>query len=120
LVEVRLAINCTQGASISVQIQGLTSAGVPNGTVLSSVTLAPGPMPTDGSLRGIQLTTPVSQAIGTQFAIVAQGPTTDACGIFFGPSTGSYPGGPLFVDVLPDSGWAENSGYLVFQTVVSP
>src|SRR4029077_13733152 len=71
LVEVRLPVTCTVGAALSVEIQGVTAAGAPDGNILSSVTVQPGPLPSDGSLRAIALTAPITLAIGTQFAIVA-------------------------------------------------
>jgi hypothetical protein len=121
LVEVRLAVTCTVGAAISVQIQGVTAAGAPDGNILSSVTVQPGPLPSDGSLRAISLITPIPVAIGTQFAIVATGPATDSCAMAFGPVGDTYPGGKSFLDARPaPPGWVENTGDLPFQTVVAP
>ena len=107
---------------MTMQIQSVTSDGAPSGTVLSTVTLQPGPATGNAlPLKGIPLTTPVDQTAGMQFAIVALGPATSSCAISFGPSNGVYSGGPLFVDVLPNPpGWAGNTGYILFQTVVSP
>jgi hypothetical protein len=121
LVEVRLAVNCTPGSAISVEIQGVTAAGAPDGNTMSSLSFQPGALPADGSLRAIPLTTPVSLAIGTLFAIVATGPPTDSCTIFFGPAGDTYPGGKSFFDARPNPpGWAEVNGDFPFQTVVGP
>jgi hypothetical protein len=121
LVEVRLAVACTVGSAMSVQIQGVTAAGAPDGNILSSVSIQPGMLPSDGSLRAISLTTPITLAIGTQFAIVAIGPATDSCAMTFGPIGNTYPGGQSFLDARPNPpGWVQNTGDLPFQTVVAP
>ena len=122
LVEVRLAVECLTGSSVTMQIQSVASDGSPSGTVLSSVTLPPGPATGNSlPLRGFPLTPPVAETAGMQFAIVALGPATNSCAISFGPTDGVYSGGPLFFDALPNApGWAGTTGYILFQTVVSP
>ena len=121
LVEVRLAVTCTPGAAMSVQIQGVTAAGAPDGNILSSASVQPGMLPADGSLRGITLATPLAVSVGTQFAIVAIGPPTNSCAITFGPPGETYPGGRSFFDARPNlPGWVENTGEFPFQTVMGP
>ena len=121
LAEVRLPVSCTSGAAITVQIQGVTALGAPDGNILSSVSVQPGMLPADGSLRAIRLTTPVNLALGMLFAIVAIGPQTDSCAITFGPPGDTYPAGKSFFDARPNPpGWVENTGDLPFQTVMGP
>jgi hypothetical protein len=121
LVGVRLAVNCTAGAAIVLEIQGVTAAGAPDGNVLSTVSFQPGMLPTDGTLRAILLTTPVDLGIGRLFAIVAKGPQTNSCSIGFGPAGDTYPGGRSFFDARPNPpGWLEGPGDLPFQTLMGP
>jgi len=120
LVEVRLVVSCSPGAAITVQIQGVTSAGAPDGNVLSSRTIEPGPLPLDTtSMRSIRLTTPLTVSVGKRFSIIAIGPQTDSCGIILGPGGDTYPGGKSFYDARPEPpGWKENTADLPFQTLV--
>jgi hypothetical protein len=122
LIEVRLAVECLVGSSVTLQIQSLAADGSPSGTVLSTVSLQPGPATANAlPFVGFPLPTPLNQTVGTQFAIVALGPPTNTCAISFGPSSGGYSGGPLFVDVLPNPpGWNPQAGFILFQTIVGP
>ena len=121
LVEVRLPVTCLPGAAMTVQIQGVTAAGAPDGNILSSVSIQPGAAPTDGSFRAISLTSPITVTAGSMFAIVAIGPATDSCAMTFGPAGDTYPGGNSFFDARPNlPGWVENTLDLPFQTVLAP
>lgn len=121
LVEVRLPVTCTPGSAMTVQIQGVTAAGAPDGNILSTVSTQPGAAPTDGSFRAISLTSPLTLAVGAMFAIVAIGPATNSCAITFGPPGDTYPGGKSFFDARPNPpGWVENTSDLPFQTVMVP
>jgi hypothetical protein len=120
LVEVRLPISCDPTSMVTVQIQGVTAAGAPDGNIQSSVNLQLGVVSID-ALRAIPLTTPVRLAAGALFAIVAIGPQTDSCGTTFGPQGDTYPRGKAFYDARPNiAGWVADTQDRPFQTVMAP
>jgi hypothetical protein len=88
---------------------------------LSSVNLQFSALPSSAPLRSISLTPPIRLGAGALFAIVAIGPSTETCGIFFGPPGDTYPRGRSFYDARPDApGWIEGAHDLPFQTVMAP
>jgi hypothetical protein len=122
LTEVRFPLSCDSGDLI-VEIQG-TTAGKPNGVVLTSETIPASSLPFIGIVfRSLVFSTPVSFSQGDVFAIVLR--STGACGIFRGPVGDSYLLGNAFFDALPNPpGWvcicdfAGDRFDLPFQTLV--
>jgi hypothetical protein len=122
LTEVRFPLSCDSGDLI-VEIQG-TTAGKPNGVVLTSETIPASSLPFIGVVfRSLAFSTPVSFTSGDVFAIVLR--STGACGVFRGPVGDSYLGGNAFFDALPNPpGWvcicdfAGDRFDLPFQTLV--
>lgn len=133
LTEVRLPVACTPPADLIVSIEGVTAAGLPNGTVLSTRTFSgstlPSFYPAPPTLRSFALTTGVPLIAGQRYAIVlnSSGVTASAgCGIFHGPLGDPYPGGKAYFDARPNApGWvcicdfAGSRFDLPFQTVMT-
>jgi hypothetical protein len=126
LTEVRFPVSCDAGSNLVVEIQGLTAAGTPNGTTLTSQTfpgsgLPPFP-PAPPSFRSLAFSTPVSFSAGDRFAIVLKSAGT--CVVFRGPVGDPYAGGNLYFDVSNPSNWvcqcsvAGERFDLPFQTLV--
>jgi hypothetical protein len=121
LVEIRIPITCSMGASIDIKIEGLTAAGAPDENVLSLTHLAPGVLPDDLPMRTIPINMPVPMVVGQKFAIVAEGTAIYSCAWFSGPNADTYPGGTSFYSESPNRTiWNEQKTDLPFQTLVGP
>jgi hypothetical protein len=111
LTEVRFPVACTNpGPDLVIEIQGVT-AGVPNGTVLTSQNIPASSLPPFSSsqpvFRSLALLSPVFFEAGNQFAIVLV--SEGSCGMSVGPAGDSYTKGNMYFDSLPNpSGWVCN------------
>lgn len=127
LTEVRFPVICANpGPGLIVEIQGVT-AGLPNGTVLTTQTIptssVPPFFPALPTFRALVLSAPVYLAAGSRFAIVLM--STGDCAVAPGPVGDSYIPGNLYFDARPNPpGWvcvcdfAGASYDLPFQTLV--
>lgn len=116
LVELRLPVSCAPASAITVQIQGVTSGGTPDGNVLATRQIQPAE--TTG-FQGFPLTAPLMMNVGTKFALVLT--SAGDCGIGFGPTTDGYPGGQMYFDAAPNPpGWVTSERDLAFQTLIAP
>ena len=126
LTEVRLPVSCSNpGPGLIVEIQGVT-AGLPNGTVLTTQTVPTSsvpPFPALPTFRALVLSAPVYLAAGSRFAVVLM--STGDCAVAPGPVGDSYIPGNLYFDARPNPpGWvcvcnfAGASYDLPFQTLV--
>jgi hypothetical protein len=101
LTAVQIPADCHTNTPMTLEIQGVTEGGAPNGTVLSTRTGAVGPGTFAlNTFVQVSLQSPLFVAAGTKFAIVmrANPPTEGSgnCAIRQGPGTEVYAGGNAF------------------------
>lgn len=122
LTHVTLPIGCQPAAVLNVSIQE-TTAGVPNGSILSVLslpgTIFPPTAPSPGiGFRIVELRRRPRIVAGQQYAIVLEA-GTDSCHAYQGPVGDPYPAGSGYFDARPNApGWlplAPNND-LAFQT----
>ncbi len=100
LSNVLLPVTCSADATLTMQIQGVTNKGVPNGVVLSTTTFAGGSTssaPAAGSST-MPLAAPVPMVAGQKFSVVLSGGTAGSCSIAQGPTMDPYKPGLAFSD----------------------
>jgi hypothetical protein len=112
-------LNCEAGLRVTLEILGVTAAGAPSSTVLSTTLLSPG-LDEEEPLREFVLATPVSITRGDRFAIAVAGPASEGCAMG-GGGLNAYAGGKGFYDARPDPpAWYEMAYDLPFQTLMFP
>lgn len=124
LTEVRFPIGCADGM-LSVEIQGTTPAGEPDGVVLLRRSIRANRLPTvvPGTFEPLRLGGGLRVAPGDHLAIVLSN-STGSCGVALGPDGDAYLDGRSFFDARPNlPGWIPISSSspeddLPFQTFV--
>ena len=99
LSNVLLPVTCSADATLTMQIQGVTNKGVPNGVVLSTTTFAGGSTSSaGGGFYDYPLAAPVPMVAGQKFSVVLSGATAGSCSIAQGPTMDPYKPGLAFSD----------------------